>query len=99
MSIRTSYIQCQATLADRRSPDAASLAIYDSAVQLQDKVCALAYQLSICGYDAVYKIQWLQQRMEAMITSGNALCKGEIQLLQVQHRCCVRASQVGYSTR
>ena len=28
----------QATLADRRTPDAAALAVYDSAVQVQDKV-------------------------------------------------------------
>jgi hypothetical protein len=33
-----SHSVIQATLADRRTPDAAALAVYDSAVQLQDKV-------------------------------------------------------------
>lgn len=33
-----SHLAPQATLADRRTPDAAALAVYDSAVQLQDKV-------------------------------------------------------------
>jgi hypothetical protein len=28
-------------------------------------------------------VQWLQKRMEAMIASGSALCKGELQQLQV----------------
>jgi hypothetical protein len=33
--------------------------------------------------DASIQMQWLQQRMEAMIASGNALHKGELQQLQV----------------
>jgi hypothetical protein len=33
--------------------------------------------------DASIQIQWLQQRMEAMIASGSALHKGELQQLQV----------------
>lgn len=65
----------EATLADRRTPDAASLALYDSAVQLQDKV------------------QWLQQRMEAMISSGSALCKGELQQLQGELRAKLNEGQ------
>jgi hypothetical protein len=35
--------------------------------------------------DVFPKIQWLQQRMEAMIACGSALFKGELQQLQVKH--------------
>jgi len=59
-AVAASVAAVEATLADRKTPDAAALALYDSAVQLQDK------------------LQWLQQRIEAMISSGGALCKGEL---------------------
>jgi hypothetical protein len=53
-SRHVSHGSLQAVLADRRTPDAASLAVYDSAVQLQDKVRRADMRVNVIFTNSVH---------------------------------------------